>query len=177
MKRIGLVSLLIVALSGCQTAPDQKTQAVSVPAMECRFAYGQADTVSIMRKSINVLEEEGFTLRSTDSALGVISAWRERPLNKQDDRIDERGFFSGLSVFGGIGSGGSSRFGLGVGTQLGGDRRANALQIEDVSLVVDDMAVQITRDVRIIDSQGRLRDAYNASNTAFCEPLQQALMP
>lgn len=177
MKRIGLISAVIIVLSGCQTSPDSRSLAVSVPDEACRFAHGQTDIAPFMRNSIRVLEDEGFTLRSTDSALGVISAWRESSLHDHDERFNDHGFLSGFRVFGGFGSGGSSTFGLGIGTQIGADRYANALKIEDVSLVVDDMVVEITRDVRLFDSQGRLRDAYNASHAAFCEKLQQALIP
>ncbi|MGS2744804.1 hypothetical protein ACU6TU_14610 [Halomonas sp. LS-001] len=178
MKRFVFISFTLLALAGCQTPPDLRSQAESPPAKECHFAYAAQSTSveQMMRQSVNVLDELGFTLRSADGSLGIISARRDRPLRDYDDGFDTRGLLGGLSMFGGFGGGGSSTFGLGIGTRLGSERGGVAREVEDVTLVVDETSVRIARDIRRFDGRGNLREAYSASDADFCHPLQQALM-
>jgi len=178
MKRCVFLSFTMLALAGCQTAPDASTQAESAPAKECHFDYTAKTTSSeqMMRQSVSALDEFGFTLRSADGSLGIISARRDRPLSDYDDGFDARGLLGGLSMFGGFGGGGSSTFGLGIGTRLGSERGGVAREVEDVTLVVDETTVRIDRDIRRFDGRGNLREAYGASDAAFCKQLHRVLM-
>jgi len=176
MKRAVTISFAMLALAGCQATPEPPTQASSVPARECRFDHGQTDIGSLVRQSIRVLEEQGFNLRSVDSASGVISARRERSLGDDHGGFDGRRILSGISMFGGFGSGGSSTFGLGIGARLGNERSGAAKEIDDVTLLIDQTEVQIAREIRRFDSRGHLREHYNANHATFCGQLRQALM-
>ncbi|NOG31304.1 hypothetical protein HLB35_05140 [Halomonas sp. TBZ9] len=178
MKRAMTISFAMLALAGCQTSPDLRAPAESAPAKECHFAYDTKtkNVEQMMRQSVNVLDELGFTLRSADGSLGIISARRDRPLRDYDDGFDARGLLGGLSMFGGFGGGGSSTFGLGIGTRLGSERHGAAREVEDVTLVVDEASIRIARDIRRFDGRGSLREAYSASDASFCQQLQQALM-
>lgn len=178
MKRFVFISFTMLALAGCQASPDSRSQAEAPPAKECHFAYATKTTSieQMMRQSVNVLDELGFTLRSADGSLGIISARRDRPLRDYDDGFDTRGLLGGLSMFGGFGGGGSSTFGLGIGTRLGSERSGVAREVEDVTLVVDETTVRIARDIRRFDGRGNLREAYSASDAPFCQQLQKALI-
>ena len=178
MKRFVFISSTLLALAGCQTSPDSRSQAEASPAKECHFTYAEKVTSveQMMRQSVIVLDEQGFTLRSADGSLGIISARRDRPLHDYDDGFDTHGLLGGLSMFGGFGGGGSRTFGLGVGTRLGSERDGVAREVEDVTLVIDETRVRITRDIRRFDGRGNLREAYRASDVSFCQPLRNALM-
>jgi hypothetical protein len=122
-----------------------------------------------------VLTEGGFTLNSTDTTLGLISASRERPLQGYYDPYDNAyGYGRGMRVFGGFGlGGGSSGIGIGLGGfGFGGGIGQQPVEVERVSLLVNDAHIRISRDIRRFDHVGDLRESYSASNDDFCQRFQ-----
>ncbi|QGQ71410.1 hypothetical protein FDY98_17280 (plasmid) [Halomonas sp. PA16-9] len=46
------------------------------------------------------------------------------------------------------------------------------MEVERVSLLVDDAHIRISRDIRRFDHWGDLRESYSASNDDFCQRFQ-----
>lgn len=168
MKSIPISLTCLLALAGCQAVPERLPQAEPAPAASCYFPT-TAETA--LETSVDVLTEWGFSLDSTDTTLGLISASRERPLHGYYDRYDDR-YGHGMRVFGGLGLGGS-----GVGIGFGGIGFAGGVgeqpvEVERVSLLVTDGHVRLSRDIRRFDHWGDQRESYSASNDDFCQRFQ-----
>lgn len=172
MKSIPISLACFLALTGCQVVPDQLPQAEPAPAASCYFPSANERA---LEASVDVLTEEGFTLNSTDTALGLISASRERPLHGYYDPYDNAyGYGRGMRLFGGLGIGsGGSGIGFGVGgIGFGGGVGQQPVEVERVSLLVHDAHIRISRDIRRFDYVGDLRESYSASNDDFCRRFQ-----
>ncbi|WP_249975927.1 hypothetical protein [Vreelandella olivaria] len=172
MKPISLSISCVLLLAGCQTVPDRLPQAEPVPAAACYFPAGSASTnIDLVSQSVAVLEEWGFKLDSTDTALGLVSASRQRELVGYYDPYDNAyGYGRGMRMFGGVGLGRGSGIGLGFGGGIG----QQPVEVERVSLLVTDGYVRISRDIRRFDHLGDLRESYSASNDDFCQRFQSA---
>ncbi|MCH4812509.1 hypothetical protein [Vreelandella neptunia] len=172
MKSIPISLTCLLALAGCQVAPDRLPQAEPAPAASCYFPSTEEQA---LETSVAVLTEWGFTLDSTDTTLGLISASRERPLHGYYDPYDNAyGYGSGMRLFGGLGIGrGGSGIGFGVGGMgFGGGMGHQPVEVERVSLFVNDAHIRISRDIRRFDYAGDLRESYSASNDDFCRRFQ-----
>jgi len=170
MKSIPISLTCLLALAGCQVIPDRLPQAEPAPAAACYFP---ANHERALETSVEVLTEWGFTLNSTDTALGLISASRERALHGYYDPYDDAyGYGRGMRVFGGLGIGRGSGVGFGIGSSFGGSVGQQPLEVERVSLLVDDTHIRISRDIRRFDHWGDLRESYSASNDDFCQRFQ-----
>ncbi|TVP51543.1 MAG: hypothetical protein EA345_02375 [Halomonas sp.] len=183
MKSIPISLICLLALAGCQTVPDRLPQAEPAPSASCYFsvnalsnAEAALPTNAAIEASVDVLTELGFTLNSTDTTLGLVSASRERPLQGYYDPYDNAyGYGRGMRVFGGVGvgRGGSSSVGIGLrGIGYGGGVGQQPIEVERVSLLVHNDHVRISRDVRRFDHVGDLRESYSASNEDFCQRFQ-----
>lgn len=189
MKTIPLGMSCLLLLMGCQTVPDRLPQAEPAPAASCYFPIGASTTVAVttpdalaqdvLTQSVTVLEAWGFELVSTDTRLGLVSASRQRDLIGYYDPYDNAyGYGQGMRVFGGIGLGrGGSSVGLGIGGGFGGGVGQQPVEVERVSLFVNDGYVRISRDIRRFDHLRDLRESYSASNEDFCQRFQAALLP
>ena len=177
MKAIPLSITCLLALAGCQTVPDRLPQAEPAPAAACYFPTGQSapdETLSVLTASIDVLEAWGFSLETTDTELGLVSASRERELIGYYDRYDyDYGYGSGFRLFGGLGIG--RGVGIGVGGSFGPGFGQQPVEVERVSLLARDGHLRISRDIRRFDHLGDLRESYSASNDDFCGRFQDAL--
>lgn len=175
MKSILISFTCLLALAGCQVVPDRLPQAEPAPAAACYFPVSTEAALDI---SVDVLTEWGFSLNSTDSALGLVSASRERPLHGYYDPYDNAyGYGRGMRVFGGVGVGGG-RSGIGVGfggIGFGGGIGQQPVEVERVSLLVSEGHIRISRDIRRFDHLGDLRESYSASNDDFCQRFQASV--
>lgn len=176
MKPIYLSISCFFLLAGCQAVPDRLPKADPAPAASCYFPIGSTETVDnnveLVSQSVAVLEEWGFKLDSTDTALGLISASRQRDLVGYYDPYDYAyGYGRGMRVFGGVGLGRGAGIGLGFGGGIG----QQPVEVERVSLLVDEGHVRIARDIRRFDHLGDLRESYSANNQDFCQRFQSAL--
>ncbi|WGI24764.1 hypothetical protein QEN58_15720 [Halomonas alkaliantarctica] len=169
MKSIPISLTCLLALAGCQVTPDRLPQAEPAPSAACYFP--SADERAL-ETSVDILTEWGFTLTSTDTSLGLISASRERELHGYYDPYDNAyGYGRGMSIFGGLGIGGGSSIGFG-GVGFGGGIGQQPIEVERVSLFVNDAHIRISRDIRRFDHLGDLRESYSASNDDFCRRFQ-----
>lgn len=172
MKSIPISLTCLLTLAGCQAVPDRLPQAEPAPAAACYFP---TSAEGALKTSVDVLIEEGFTLSSTDTTLGLISASRERALQGYYDPYDNAyGYGRGMRVFGGLGFGrGGSGVGIGLGgIGFGGGVGQQPVEVERVSLLVSDAHIRISRDIRRFDHVGDLRESYSASNDDFCRRFQ-----
>ncbi|MGO1913623.1 MAG: hypothetical protein ACTH04_03805, partial [Halomonadaceae bacterium] len=178
MKSIPISLTCVLALAGCQVVPDRLPQADPAPAASCYFSIDTPSNALATQKtsletSVDVLTEWGFTLNSTDTALGLISASRERALHGYYDRYDNAyGYGRDMRVFGGLGIGRGSGIGFGIGGGFGGGIGQQPVEVERVSLLVNDTDIRISRDIRRFDHVGDLRESYSASNDDFCRRFQ-----
>lgn len=176
MKSIPLSMSCLLLLAGCQTVPDRLPQAEPAPAASCYFSSGSASgarsNIDVFKHSVAVLEAWGFTLDSTDTALGLVSASRQRELRGYYDPYDSAySYGRGLRGFGGFSLG---RGGSGIGLGFGGGLGQQPVEVERVSLLANDGYVRISRDLRRFDHLGDLRESYSASNDDFCQRFQTA---
>ncbi|WP_404375769.1 hypothetical protein [Vreelandella aquamarina] len=175
MKAIPISITCLLALAGCQTVPDRLPQAEPAPSAACYFPIGQTapgDTLGVLTDSIDVLEAWGFSLETTDTALGLVSASRERELIGYYDHYDYDDYGSGFRLFGGFGIG--RHVGIGVGGGYGPGFGQQPVEVERVSLLADGGYLRISRDIRRFDHLGDLRESYSASNDDFCRRFQEA---
>lgn len=171
MKSIPISLTCLLALSGCQVVPDRLPQAEPAPTASCYFPAPHEEA---LEASVEVLTEWGFTLNSTDTTLGLISASRERALHGYYDPYDDvYGYGRGMRMFGGLGIGGGSGIGFGLGgIGFGGGVGQQPVEVERVSLFFNDAYIRISRDIRRFDHWGDLRESYSASNDDFCQRFQ-----
>jgi len=181
MKSKPISFTCLLALAGCQVVPDRLPQAEPAPAASCYFSINTSTNAAAdalqasaaLETSINVLTEWGFTLNSTDTALGLVSASRERPLHGYYDPYDNAyGYGRGMRVFGGVGFGRGISSGVGIGMGYGGGIGQQPIEVERISLLVHNDHVRISRDVRRFDHVGDMRESYSASNDDFCQRFQ-----
>ncbi|QNI04073.1 hypothetical protein HXW73_14675 [Halomonas sp. SH5A2] len=170
MKWMPFSFICLLALGGCQAVPSSLPQAEPPPSESCYFP---SDAPSTLTASVDVLTEWGFSLDSSDTRLGLLSASRERELHGATDLYESPHFRSrsGFNVFGGVGIGGGSRLGVGLGGGFG----QLPVDVERVSLLWDNHHVRLSRDIRRFDQYGSLREGRSASNDDFCERFQRDL--
>jgi len=165
----------VLVLAGCQATPSTLPAAEPRPAAECRWPLGDRAPRPLVRAAVDALEAEGFLIRHTDLALGLVSAERTRILPGYGDRYDgweTRGMFGGIGIGGGRG-------GVSSGVMIGfggvGSLTRDATQLERVSLLAGDGEVRVSRDIQVIDWRGELAEARSASTAEFCQRLRGAI--
>ncbi|SFT87769.1 hypothetical protein [Halomonas saccharevitans] len=168
--RTWLLWLLPGVLAGCQMTPTTLPEAEPAPSAECRWPAGPGDDLD---RVITALEAEGFVVRHTDASLGLVSADRARTTIYHDNGIER------LPRIGGFVRGGSGGH-IGTGVVLGfgggaGPGIDEATRAERVSVVVDGRALRVSRDIRLIDWRGDLRESRSASDADFCRDLRRAI--
>ncbi|MBZ9559177.1 MULTISPECIES: hypothetical protein [unclassified Modicisalibacter] len=169
-RRIGtLLPLLGLLLGGCQAVGhDPLTQpAADMPASCTWLRDAGVSREAWVRAAIPELEARGFTVRSTDLELGVVSAERTRRQPGMG-AIDEP-WFAGTSLWSSFGR--RSAVGVGYGVHLGDD----PVQVERLSLVVGEDSVSLTRDSSVIDTDGYVVDARPYNRDAFCREVSGAI--
>ncbi|QTF93221.1 hypothetical protein [Halomonas sp. BM-2019] len=165
----------VLVLAGCQTPPPTLPAAEPRPAAECRWPIGDQAPQGLVRAAVEALEAEGFLIRHTELALGLVSAERTRILPGYGSRHDDwesRGVFGGFGVGGGRGG---VRSGVMIGFGGVGSLTRDATQLERVSLLAGGEEVRVSRDIQVIDWRGELADARSASTADFCQWLRGAL--
>ena len=174
LERIIVLGIVLV-VAGCQTTPSTLPVAEPRPAAECRWTIGDGAIQPLVRAAVEALEADGFLIRHTDLALGLVSAERTRILpayGDRHDRWDSRGMFGGIGIGGGRG-------GVSSGVMIGfggvGSLTRDATQLERVSLLAGDGEVRVSRDIQVIDWRGELAEARSASSAEFCRRLRDAI--
>lgn len=165
------VAALTLMLAGCQTAPTSMPVAEPAPSASCHWTITPGSTS--LAEVVDVLENRDFLVRDTDTELGVVSADRaERAVYHNADAI--RPHIGGVIVGG---SGGYIGVGTGVGIGIGGGRGTidDATRIERVSVAVGETDVRVTRDIRLYDWAGDLRESRTASDAQFCQDFRAQL--
>jgi hypothetical protein len=172
LERIIVLGIVLV-LAGCQTVPSTLPVAEPRPAAACSWPLGEQAPRALLGDAVAALEAEGFLIRHTDLALGLVSAERTRILPGYGDRYDR---WDRRGVFGGIGGG---RGGVSSGVMIGfggvGSLTRDATQLERVSLLAGEGEVRVSRDIQVIDWRGELVEARSASTTEFCRGLRDAI--
>ena len=170
---IVLVTMLVLA--GCQTTPSTLPTAEPRPAEACTWPLNDQAARAVLGRAVAALEADGFLIRHTDLALGLVSAERTRILPGYGDRYDSR---ETRGMFGGIGIGGG-RGGVSSGVMIGfggvGSLTRDATQLERVSLLAGAGEVRLSRDIQVIDWRGELAEARSASTADFCQRLRGAI--
>lgn len=170
---IVLVTMLVLA--GCQAIPSTLPAAEPRPSAACSWPLNDQTPRVVLVGAVAALEADGFLIRHTDLALGLVSAERTRILPGYGDRYDRwdtRGMFGGISIGGG--SGGVSS-GVMIGFGGVGSLTRDATQLDRVSLLAGDGEVAVSRDIQVIDWRGDLVEARSASTADFCQRLRGAI--
>jgi hypothetical protein len=168
--RSSLIVMGAVLLGGCQSLSSQDPlaqDAADVPA-ECRWT--RSDNVSRerwLRAAVDELEARDYSITNTEAALGVISA--EQRTRRPGLRSAGRPWFGFSTLWGGFGS--RSGVGVGYGMRFGDD----PVEVERLSVVVDEDAVTVTRDVSVIDADGYLVDARPTNRPDFCRDFSASI--
>ncbi len=165
----------LALLAGCQTTPTVLPTAEPQPAAECRWEADGLEPREWVRRALNALEADGFVVRDTEPAVGLVSADRTRTIPGYGDRSDtwqRTGFFGGVGI--GAGRGVSTGMMIGFGG-AGGSIAQDATQLERVSVIADPGGVRVSRDIQVIDWRGELRETRSGSDAPFCRSLRQAM--
>ncbi|MGQ7248784.1 hypothetical protein ACUN9Y_15785 [Halomonas sp. V046] len=175
-----LVSLSVIgvtlAMAGCQATPTDLPQAQPAVSTSCEWSPAPGSVA--MTDVVAALERRDFLVRDTDAALGVVSAERvERATYHNADAVRPQlgGFVLG-------GSGGRVGGGVGVGVGFGGGGWGgwgtidDATRVERVSVALDAERIRVTRDIRLFDWRGDLRESRTASDSEFCVALRNDLL-
>lgn len=120
---------------------------------------------------ITALEADDFVIVETEARLGLVTAQRSRILTGYGAPWYEPVPF-GLSGFFGLGGGHHS---AGMAISLNRSFGVDPTQVERVSVVARDTHVRATRDLQIVEADGRLRSARVAASDAFCRALREAI--
>lgn len=162
--------LLPMVLAGCQLTPATLPEAQPAPSAECRWPIEPDDSLA---SAVTALEARGFLVRHTDMALGLVSAELARTTFHHYHGIDPLPRLGGF-VLGGSGG----RFATGVTLGIGGGIGPavdEATRLERVSVMVGSQQVRVSRDIRLVDWRGDVRDARSASDADFCAALHRAM--
>ncbi|WP_447555251.1 hypothetical protein [Vreelandella sp. EE22] len=172
MKTLPISIACLLALTGCQTLPDQLPRAEPAPSASCHFSIGDTPPSDVLTQSVALLENWGFELDSTDTELGLVSASKERDLVGYYDPYDNGyRYGSGMRIFGGFGIGRGSSVGVGLGGGIG----RQPVESERVSVLVHNAHMRISRDIRRFDHLRDMRESRTASADDFCQRFQSAL--
>ncbi len=168
MRIIWLFGLALLA--GCAATPGSLPPAAPAPAA-CQWQWPEAERGERLARAVQSLEAQGFTLRDTDMALGLVSAERSERFGYYADPWDGRpiGGFSGIGF--GIG------VGIGRGTVIGYRQPVlrEALRSERVALVAaPGGGVRVTRELWQQEAGGPSRRLALGDEAAFCEALRRA---
>jgi hypothetical protein len=80
--RKAVLLLAAFPLAACASAPPARTASPLEVRQAQSRAYAETDTRSVLKSVLATLQDEGFTVRTADSDLGLITATRETLLNK-----------------------------------------------------------------------------------------------
>ncbi|UYG07447.1 hypothetical protein [Halomonas sp. M4R1S46] len=163
---------LLVGLAGCQGVPSSLPVAEPPPDPACQWPVDADTPPTTLPRVVAALEDQDFLVRHTSVDLGLVSAERARRTiyhNAVDPGPRLGGFVVG-------GSGGRVASGVVLGMGVGyASVDEEATEIERVSAVVGPERVQVTRDYRLFDWRGAMRESRTASDEAFCRRLRLAI--
>nr|WP_298411966.1 hypothetical protein [uncultured Halomonas sp.] len=173
-----ILSVIAIALTGCQSlAPSDPLarNAEPLPAPCTWTRNDQASQELWLRATVEALEARDYAIRNTDTQLGLVSA--ERSTRKPGLGAVDRPILGGSSVWGSVGrrSGFSVGFGTGFGGGVGGGYYDDPIEIERLSVLIDEQNVSITRDASIVDPGGYVMDSRSRNRSEFCRELSASI--
>lgn len=167
-RAVMLISMM--ALSGCQSMTPQDPLGRDPRVLPAECSWSRDDDASRqqwLRVAVNVLEERDYTIRHTETQLGVISA--ERTTRLPGLGSVDRPWFGASSLWGSFGY--HSGLSLGYGVRFGDD----PVNVERLSMLVGEQDVHVSRDSRVTDPDGYLIDARPDNREPFCRELRDAI--
>ncbi|MGC3873721.1 hypothetical protein ACPF7Z_10665 [Halomonas sp. GXIMD04776] len=173
-----LLPLIALVLTGCQSlaSPDPLARNVEATPAPCTWSRSdQASQDLWLRAAVESLEARRYVIRHTDAQLGVVSA--ERSARQPGLGAVDRPLLGGSSVWGSVGrrSGFSVGFGTGFGGGFGGGYADDPIEIERLSVIIEDQQVSITRDASIVDAGGYVVDSRPQNRSDFCRELSASI--
>ena len=158
-------------LAGCASGPAHLPQPSDSPAPACQWEADDAGSLGYLRRVIAALEADDFVIVETEAQLGLVTAQQSRLLAGYGAPWYEPWPF-GLSGFFGLGRGHHS---AGMAINLNRSFGVDPTQVERVSVVARDTQVRATRDIQIVEADGRLRSSQVATSDEFCRELRDAI--
>lgn len=159
-------------LAGCASGPAHLPQPPESPASACQWEADDAGSLGYLRRVIAALEADDFVIVETEAQLGLVTAQQSRLLAGYGTPWYEPWPF-GLSGFFGLGRGHHS---AGMSINLDRSFGVDPTQVERVSVVARDTQVRATRDIQVVEADGRLRSSQVATSDAFCRELRDAVI-
>nr|WP_299243628.1 hypothetical protein [uncultured Halomonas sp.] len=173
-----ILPVIALALAGCQSlapADPLAHNAEPLPAPCTWTRNDQASRELWLRATVEALEARDYVIRYTDTPLGLVSA--ERRTRQPGLGAVDRPILGGSSVWGSVGrrSGFSIGFGTGFGGGIGGGYHDDPIEIERLSVIIDEQNVSITREASIVDPGGYVVDSRSRNHSEFCRELSASI--
>lgn len=166
-KRIGAVGVAGMLLAGCASGPPRLPEHSEPAAAACQWPAPEAGTFRYLRQVIAALESDDFVIIESEAQLGLVTAQRSRILAGYGMPGYQPLF--GLSGFFGLGGHRSAGMAINLNRSFGDD----PTQVERVSVLARDARVSVTRDLQIVEADGRLRSGRVVASDAFCGALHE----
>ncbi|WP_192036045.1 hypothetical protein [Halomonas sp. YLGW01] len=158
-------------LAGCTSAPAYLPEPTVAPVEGCQWTAPEAGSLGYLRRVMAALEADDFVIVETEARLGLVTAQRSRVLAGYGAPWHEPMPF-GLSGAFGLGAG-HHRAGMAI--NLNRSFGVDPTQIERISVVARDKWVRVSRDLQVVEADGRLRSGRVVPSEAFCRALREAL--
>ncbi|WP_227367418.1 hypothetical protein [Halomonas sp. M20] len=173
-----ILPVIALVLTGCQSlapADPLASNAEPLPAPCTWTRNDQASQALWLRATVEALEARDYAIRHTDTQLGLVSA--ERRTRQPGLGAVDRPILGGSSVWGSVGrgSGFSIGFGTGFGGGVGGGYYDDPIEIERLSVIIDEQNVSITRGASIVDPGGYVVDSRSRNRGEFCRELSASI--
>jgi len=158
-------------LAGCASGPPRLPDHANLPAAACQWTAPEAGSFDYLRRVITALEADDFVIVESEARLGLVTAQRSRILAGYGMPGYQPLPF-GLSGFFGLGGGHHS---AGMAINLNRSFGDDPTQVERVSVLARDAQVKTTRDIQVVEADGRLRSGRVVASDEFCRALHEAI--
>ncbi|MDI4639143.1 MULTISPECIES: HPF/RaiA family ribosome-associated protein [Halomonadaceae] len=168
-RLIGTLGVAGVLLAGCASGPPRLPDHSDPAAAACQWTAPEAGSLRYLRRVIAALEADDFVIVESEVRLGLVTAQRSRILAGYGMPGYQPLF--GLSGFFGLGGHRSTGMAISLNRSFGDD----PTQVERVSVLARDTQVSLTRDLQIVEADGRLRSGRVVASEEFCRTLHEAI--
>ncbi|WP_110670461.1 hypothetical protein [Salinicola halophilus] len=170
-----LLAGALATLTGCQSlsapSPVSLEGGGALPP-ECQWQAGDADPLARLRATRDVVESRGYVILDTDVTLGVVSAERR---TRQPGLGALNSPFGRTGLWGGVGFGGRSGYGIGLSQGFGYGYDSDPIRVERLSVATPSTITYVDRDSVVVDRDGYLIDARSDNHQGVCRELRQAI--